>query len=84
MKNLFQKFLSQPLIMRLVWLALTAECILGLIAGRYASSFVALGTFGLTLVPIVFAHRFRIYIPRSFMAGIVVFIFATLFLGGGR
>jgi Predicted membrane protein len=67
--------------MRLVWLALLSEAVVSLATGRYASTFIALGTFGLTLVPMALSRRFRIYIPRSFMAGIVVFLFATLFLG---
>lgn len=72
---------QNPLVMRLVWLALTVEFVAGLFTGRYTSSFIALGTFGLTLLPLLFARRLHIYIPRSFMAGIVLFIFATLFLG---
>ncbi|MBU2889475.1 hypothetical protein [Celeribacter halophilus] len=72
---------KQPLVMKLVWVALLGEFVAGLVTARYTSSFIALGTFGLTLMPILFARRFHIYIPRSFMAGIVLFIFATLFLG---
>ncbi|WP_321363127.1 hypothetical protein [uncultured Celeribacter sp.] len=81
LQELMTKARAQPLVMRLVWVALMAEFVAGLVASRYTSSFIALGTFGLTLVPMFFARRFHIYIPRSFMAGIVVFIFATLFLG---
>ncbi len=81
MKRLFKNAKSQPLVMRLVWLALIFEFCAGLITARYASSFVALGTFGLTLLPLLFASRYHIYVPRSFMAGIVLFLFATLFLG---
>nr|WP_319250577.1 hypothetical protein [uncultured Celeribacter sp.] len=81
LRNLFRAAQAQPLLMRLVWLALIAEFIAGLVTERFTSSFIALGTLGLTLLPMAFAHRFHIYIPRGFMTGIVLFIFATLFLG---
>lgn len=81
MHQLFRRYRQEPLVMRLVWLALFVEFIVSLFTARYSTAFVALGTFGLTLLPMAFAHRFQIYIPRSFMAAIVVFLFATLFLG---
>ncbi|AJE46439.1 hypothetical protein [Celeribacter indicus] len=81
MHRIMEKARKQPLIMRLVWVALIVELVASLVSGRYVSSFVALGTFGLTLLPMVFASRFHIYVPPSFMTAIVLFIFATIFLG---
>ncbi|ATG47194.1 hypothetical protein CEW89_06190 [Celeribacter ethanolicus] len=81
MRQFFRTFRQEPIVMRLVWLALLSEFVVSLVTGPYSTAFIALGTFGLTLLPMAFARRFRIYIPRSFMAGIVLFLFATLFLG---
>lgn len=65
----------------LVWTALVFEFVIGLFTGQYTSSFIALGTFLLTLVPVVLAHRTDLYIPKGVTASMVLFIFATLFLG---
>ena len=71
----------QPLTTWAVWLALWAEFAFATWTGRFSAAFVALGTFALTLLPILFARSLHIHVPRRFMAGIVLFIFATLFLG---
>jgi len=64
-----------------IWVLLLGEFVAGLWTARYSASFVALGTLALTLAPIFFARRYHIYVPRSFMGMIILFIFATLFLG---
>lgn len=64
-----------------VWAALCVAFIAGLVTRQYSLSFVALGTFVLTLLPLLFARRFHLYVPRRFMGFIILFIFATLFLG---
>lgn len=71
----------QPLTTWLVWTALWSEFFFASFSGRFSAAFIALGTFAVTLLPILFAHRFHIHVPRRFMGGIVLFIFATLFLG---
>ena len=65
----------------LIWVLLLVEFGAGVWTGRFTASFVALGTLMLTLAPIFFARRFHIYVPRGFMGMIILFIFATLFLG---
>ncbi|WP_417271157.1 hypothetical protein [Celeribacter sp.] len=72
---------SVPRVTWAIWLLLLSEFVAGLWTARYAASFVALGTLALTLAPIFFARRYHIYVPRSFMGMIILFIFATLFLG---
>jgi hypothetical protein len=46
-----------------------------------AASFLALGTLALTLVPLFLVRKLDIYVPQRFMGAIILFIFATLFLG---
>ncbi|WP_417258992.1 hypothetical protein [Celeribacter sp.] len=72
---------SVPRVTWAIWLLLLSEFVAGLWTARYSASFVALGTLALTLAPIFFARRYHIYVPRSFMGMIILFIFATLFLG---
>ena len=66
---------------KILWLILAGALIEALWVGRYPSAFIALLTFGLTLVPMALARQFSIYVPRSFMAAITFFIVATLFFG---
>jgi uncharacterized membrane protein YjdF len=66
---------------KIIWFLLILAFVAGVFTGRYASAFLALGTFALTLVPLVVARRFDVYVPRRFMGAIILFIFATLFLG---
>jgi len=65
----------------LIWGFLALAFLGGLLAGRYTLAFVAAATFGASLVPFLVASRLHIRVPNSFMAAIVAFIFATLFLG---
>ena len=64
-----------------IWGLLLLAFIGGVFSARYAASFLALGTFVLTLVPLLAARKFDVYVPRRFMGAIILFIFATLFLG---
>jgi uncharacterized membrane protein YjdF len=66
---------------KVIWVLLVLAFGVGVFTGHYSSAFLALGTFALTLVPLIVARRFDVYVPRRFMAAIILFIFATLFLG---
>ena len=72
---------KQPTIVLAVWGLLAVEFSVSLFRERWSLAFVSLATFGLTLLPILFARRFGVRLPTSFLAGIVLFIFATIFLG---
>lgn len=48
---------------------------------QWSLAFVAAITFVVALAPIVFAERFHIVMPNSFIAFIVTFVFASLFMG---
>lgn len=60
---------------------LTIEIVTGVITQTWPAIFVASVTLGLTFLPQRFARFFGIALPRTVLTAIVVFIFATLFLG---
>lgn len=72
---------SVTLSTKVIWVLLLLAFVGGVSTARYAPSFLALGTFALTLAPLFVARKFDVYVPRRFMGAIILFIFATLFLG---
>lgn len=64
-----------------IWATLVVAIIYALATARWSMAFVALATIALTLLPAIFVDRFAIKLPVTFFAGIVVFVFATIFLG---
>ena len=49
--------------------------------GRWPIAFVALATFGLSLIPIIVAERLSITLPLPFLVATSLFTFASIFLG---
>ncbi len=78
---IFDRLRGQPLLVRLIWLALAAALVVALFEARWSLALVSVATFVLTLLPVFFAQRFGIRLPVRFVAAIVAFIFATIFLG---
>lgn len=73
---------QRPLILVVaIWTALAVALIFALFESRWSLAFVALATFGASLVPLYFARKLGVRLPASFVAVIVLFIFSTLFLG---
>lgn len=72
---------AQPRIVQVIWATLLVAVIVALIEARWSLAFVALATFGLSLLPVFFARRFGIQLPVRFVGAIVLFIYATIFLG---
>ena len=70
-----------PLIVWLIWAALVISIIGAIYRQTWHVLLVSSGTLFLTWLPIAYADRFDIKIPTRFATAIVVFIFATLFLG---
>lgn len=68
----------------LVWLALLISAIYGVISRQWSTLFVSCATFIATLLPVIFSQRFSVKIPMGFVSVIVVFLFASLFLGEVR
>lgn len=70
-----------PYATRIVWLILVAAMAVAIWSGHWSNVFVIVTAFFLTLLPTIFADRFRIRFPMAFLAGISLFVFGTLFLG---
>ena len=72
---------SRPLVVSTIQAVLLLECIAALFTQAWSAVFVAAATLALTFLPQRFARFFGIRLPRSVLTAIVLFIFATLFLG---
>ncbi|HBQ35331.1 MAG TPA: hypothetical protein DD729_00570 [Rhodobacteraceae bacterium] len=68
-------------IVYLIWAILLLELVVAIFNRHYSLAYIALVTFALSLVPMIFASRFHIQLPVYFFAGIVLFIFGTIYLG---
>lgn len=64
-----------------IWATLGVAIIASLFLAQWEMGFVALATLLASLVPSIMARRFGIRLPMPFLAGVILFIFATLFLG---
>ena len=73
--------ISGPLVIRVIQTILGLEILSGLATHTWPAVFVAVATLVLTFLPERFAGFFGIRLPRSVLTAIVMFIFATLFLG---
>lgn len=74
-------FADQTWLARIIWALLALFMLDALIQGNWPLAFVALATLLLSLAPIFAARWAEITVPPSFIAAIVVFVGATLFLG---
>jgi len=70
-----------PIIVWLIWAALVVSIGGSLWRGYWSAVMISSVTLFLTWLPIAYADRFSIKIPTRFATAVVVFIFATLFLG---
>jgi len=75
------KIARQNFIVYLIWIFLVGEVIWSLWQAQWNGAFVAAVTLGLTLLPLLFEERLGVKLPMTFGATVVVFLFATLFLG---
>lgn len=71
----------RPVLISIIQIVLALEVVSGVMTQTWAAVFVASATLVLTFLPQQFARFFGIELPRSVLTAIVVFIFATLFLG---
>lgn len=74
-------FADQTWLARAIWLALAGVVLFALVELRLEVAFVALGTLALSVAPVVVARWTEIHVPPSFIAALVIFVGATLFLG---
>ncbi|MBC7142492.1 MAG: hypothetical protein H5U18_10110 [Rhodobacteraceae bacterium] len=77
----FQRLRSQPTVVQAIWTVLVVAFLVALITARWSLAFVSVATFALSLLPVLFQRRFGIRLPVRFFGWIVVFVFATIFLG---
>jgi len=75
------KIAKQNIIVYIIWLFLLGEAMWSAWLGQWNEAFVAAFTLGLTLLPLVFEERLGVKLPMTFAAMVVIFLFATLFLG---
>lgn len=80
-KQQWRRVRAQPVAVQVVWAVLLAECCLALWERQWPLAAVAATTVGLTVVPLYLSSRMRIQLPTVFLAGISLFIFATIWLG---
>ena len=73
--------ISGPFVIRVIQAILGLEILSGIVTQTWPAVFVAIATLVLTFLPERFAGFFGIRLPRSVLTAIVMFIFATLFLG---
>lgn len=74
-------FTEQTWVARLIWLALAGVVLTALFQLQLELAFVALATLALSLAPVVVARWADIRVPPSFIAAVVIFVGATMFLG---
>lgn len=77
----FASLRSHPYVTQVVWATLFVAILAALVTARWSLAFVALATLVLSLLPVLAANRFGIRLPVRFVAGVVIFVFATIFLG---
>lgn len=78
---LLRKIREQSVVTQAIWVLLALAVPAALAEGRWSLGFVALVTLALSFVPVLAEERFGIELPVRFVAAIVIFIFATIFLG---
>nr|WP_275116131.1 hypothetical protein [Aliiroseovarius subalbicans] len=72
---------GQSYVVYAVWLFLLGTASFALYEQNWEMVFIATGTLFASIVPAFLADRLHIRVPVSFYAGIVLFLFGTLFLG---
>lgn len=74
-------FRGQHLLVYVIWAVLLGAILTGLALRDWSHVFVASATLLATLLPLTLAERYHVRVPVLFFAGVVGFIFGTVFLG---
>jgi len=64
-----------------IWITLIGAFGFALIEQNWKMGFVAFATLAASMIPAAIADRYELRLPVAFFAGMVLFLFATLFLG---
>lgn len=70
-----------PALLWLVWIILGLATVFAVFSQHWSNLFVTFVALLLTILPIVFSDRYKIRLPNTFLVGIALFVFGTLFLG---
>lgn len=70
-----------PVLLWIVWVILGASAVIAMFSLHWSNVFVSITALLLTILPITFSNRLEIQLPKTFLIGISLFVFATLFLG---
>ncbi|MGJ8723243.1 MAG: hypothetical protein ACSHYB_01695 [Roseibacillus sp.] len=70
-----------PKLVVAIWMGLIVSIAGSLYVGSWDTVLVSSLTLILTILPIAFANRFEVKLPTRFAVAIIVFVFATMFLG---
>lgn len=76
-----ERLRRQPIVVQAIWAVLAIALVVALAEARWSLAFVSVATFALSLVPVLAQRRLGIRLPVRFFAWIVIFTFATIFLG---
>ncbi|KAB2879091.1 MAG: hypothetical protein F9K34_17435 [Albidovulum sp.] len=76
-----ERLRRQPVVVQAIWAVLAIAFVAALVEARWSLAFVSAATFALSLVPVLVQRRLGIRLPVRFFGWIVVFVFATIFLG---
>ena len=79
--NFIKTIRAQSKITKFLWVGLLVVWTAAVMADDMSGAFMALTVYVVSLLPIAFSRYAGIIIPKYFMAGVVFFIIATLFLG---
>ena len=72
---------KQSLIIFAIWAVLVGEILFSAVTARWSMVFVASLTLFISILPLLFAGRFHIFLPMGFLIWIVIFTFSTIYLG---
>ena len=75
------RFRRENVIVYAIRIMLIGAVIVALFTSRWSTAFVSSGALVLSFLPEIFEEQFQLKLPVSFLSGIVVFVFATIFLG---
>jgi uncharacterized membrane protein YjjP (DUF1212 family) len=77
--------MKQQLIHRRLTLILQIILVAGVVLAaweqQWLTAVITIGIILVTLVPLILANRFRVFIPPEFVLFAIVFVFASVFLG---
>lgn len=72
---------GQNVVVYIIWVILLGALLLSIVTLQWSLTFFAAQTLVFSLAPAIFSERFNVKLPIFFFTFVVVFLFATTFLG---